>query len=108
MKRLLVCRGYKVLLAKNEEESVELLDGAKSKIDLILINQSELSDDVLAVGRRIRKDEHVAAAAPVIVIPFEFNHGKEGKDESVGDGDYKAYISDWNQLENLLAKVLAV
>ena len=102
---LLETIGYQVLVASTNRV-LALLAGGKFKIGLILINQGMLSDEVLAIGRRIRENEHVVASAPVVVLPFEFDRAMEGTDENVGNGDYKAYIGEWKQLGNLLANLL--
>ena len=106
IKQLLETSGYHVLFASNEKKSLALLSGSKFRVGLILINQRMLSDEVLAIGRRIREDEHVVASAPVVVLPFEFDHAMEGTDENMGNGDYKSYIGDWKQLGDLLASLL--
>lgn len=108
IKQLLETIGYQVVVASNEKKSLALLAGSKFKVGLILINQRMLSDEVLAIGRRIREDEHVVASAPVVVLPFEFDRAMEGTDEKVGNGDYKSYIGDWKQLGDLLASLLPI
>jgi response regulator RpfG family c-di-GMP phosphodiesterase len=106
IKQLLENIGYHVVVASNEKKSLALLAGSRFKVGLILINQHMLSDEVLAIGRRIREDEHVVASAPVVVLPFEFDHAMEGTDENMGNGDYKSYIEDWKQLGDLLGTLL--
>ena len=106
MKRFLEDLGYAVTLAINEEDSMRLVYGDQSKVQLILLNQKMLSDDALAAGRRIREHVNVPNSAPVIVLPFEFNKEFEGTDENMGGRDYKSYMTSEGQLENLLAGLL--
>ena len=106
MKRFLEDLGYAVELAINEEDSMRLVYGDQSKVQLILLNQKMLSDDALAAGRRIREHVNVPNSAPVIVLPFEFNKEFEGTDENMGGRDYKSYMTSERQLEDLLAGLL--
>ena len=106
MKRFLEDLGYAVTLAINEEDSMRLVYGDQSKVQLILLNQKMLSDDALAAGRRIREHVNVPNSAPVIVLPFEFNKEFEGTDENMGGRDYKSYMTSERQLEDLLAGLL--
>jgi DNA-binding response OmpR family regulator len=106
MKRFLEELGYTVALATDEDDSLRLIDMDHPKVQLILLNQKMLSDDALAVGRRIREHVSVPNSAPVIVLPFEFKTEFEGKDESMGGRDYKSYMTSEQQLEDLLAGLL--
>ena len=106
MKRFLEDLGYEVALATNEEDSMRLIHGDRTKVQLILLNQRMLSDDALAAGRRIRGHASVPNSAPVIVLPFEFSKEFEGTDENMGGRDYKSYMTSERQLEDLLAGLL--
>ena len=106
MKHFLENQGYHVALAFDENDSLRLISNSNLEIRLILINQRMLSDEALAVGRRIREHESVADSAPVVVIPFEFTKDLEGTNQSIGNGDYKSYIANGQQLEELLFQLL--
>jgi DNA-binding response OmpR family regulator len=106
MKSFLEDLGYAVALATNEDDSMRLILGDQTKVQLILLNQRMLSDDALAVGRRIREHVNVPNSAPVIVLPFEFRKELEGTDENMGGRDYKSYMTSEGQLEDLLAGLL--
>ena len=106
MKTFLEDLGYAVALATNEDDSMRLILGDQTRVQLILLNQRMLSDDALAVGRRIREHVNVPNSAPVIVLPFEFRKELEGTDENMGGRDYKSYMTSEGQLENLLAGLL--
>ena len=105
---LLEGRGYRVVVATNEDASVAAVLASPQQIGLILVDQMMSSDQALALGRRIRSYFSMAATVPVVVIPMEFTEEKEGSDESVGGRDYKAYLANYSQLENLLARLLGL
>ena len=105
---LLEGRGYRVVVATNEDASVAAVLASPLHIGLILVDQMMISDQALALGRRIRSYFSMAATVPVVVIPMEFTKEKEGSDESVGGRDYKAYLANYSQLENLLARLLGL
>lgn len=106
MRRFLEDLGYRVALATDEAASLRLVDADQTPIQLILLNQRMLSDDALAVGRRIREYLNGPKAIPVVVLPFEFTKALEGTDQNMGDGYYKSYMNTEQQLEDLLAGLL--
>jgi CheY-like chemotaxis protein len=103
---LLERRGFRVLIATDEQESNKLLDDPQFAVDLILVNQRMASDEALAAGRRIRQHGNLDSAVPIVVLPDEFNKDNEGQDQSVGGNDYKSYINDEEQLNALLDRLL--
>ncbi len=104
MRKFLEGLGYHILMAQKEKDALELLHDSGLPIDLILINQRVMSDDALATGRRIRDLGKISEQVPVVVIPHEFNDGKEGTDQRVGGNDHKTYMTSTDQLENLLKR----
>ncbi|HZI87579.1 MAG TPA: response regulator [Pyrinomonadaceae bacterium] len=106
MRRFLKDLGYRVALATDEADSLRLVDADQTEIQLILLNQRMLSDDALAVGRRIRECLDGPSRIPVVVLPFEFTKELEGTDQNMGDGYYKSYMNTEQQLEDLLAGLL--
>lgn len=106
MQRFLEDLGYRVALATNEADSLRLVDTDQTQIQLILLNQRMMSDDALAVGRRIREYVNGPNPIPVVVLPFEFTKELEGTDQNMGDGYYKSYMNTEQQLEDLLAGLL--
>ena len=106
MRRFLKDLGYRVALATDEADSFRLVDADQTEIQLILLNQRMLSDDALAVGRRIREYLDGPNPIPVVVLPFEFTKELEGTDQNMGDGYYKSYMNTEQQLEDLLAGLL--
>jgi DNA-binding response OmpR family regulator len=103
---LLERRGFRVLIATDEQESNKLLDDPQFAVDLILVNQRMASDEALAAGRRIRRHGKLDSAVPIVVLPDEFSKDNEGQDQSVGGNDYKSYINDEEQLDALLDRLL--
>jgi PleD family two-component response regulator len=107
LKRLLEKQGYHVVLAFDERDSMRLIGDKNLNIGLILIDQRMLSDEALAAGRRIRQHENVSESIPVVVIPFEFSREVEGTNERAGGSDYKSYMANGSQLEDLLTRLLS-
>lgn len=104
MRRFLEGLGYQILMAEQEKDALEVVQGWSSPIDLILINQRMISDEALTVGRRIRDLGEISEQVPVVVIPYEFSNGKEGTDQCVGGNDHKSYMTSTAQLGNLLQR----
>ena len=104
--KFLTTKGYRVVLAPNEQDSIKQIADSQFRIGLILVDQDMNSDEALAVGRRVRNHFRMGENIPVVVIPLEFREEMEGTDEGVGGRDYKTYLSNNQQLENLLHRLL--
>ena len=106
MAEFLNVRGYQVIQATNEADSIEESVKSKYQIELILIDQDLDSDEALAIGRRVRDHFKMGQEVPVIVLPAEFKKEMEGTDEDVGGLDCKSYLANGQQLEGLLSRLL--
>ena len=106
MTEFLNLRGYRVIEATNEADSIEESVKSGYQIELILIDQDLDSDDALAIGRRVRDHFKMGQEVPVVVLPAEFKKEMEGTDEGVGGLDCKSYLANGQQLEGLLNRLL--
>jgi two-component system response regulator MprA len=106
MTEFLHVRGYRVIEATNEADSIEEILKSGYRIGLILVDQDLNSDDALAIGRRLRDHFKMGEGVPVVVLPVEFKKEMEGTDEDVGGLDCKSYLANGQQLEGLLSRLL--
>jgi CheY-like chemotaxis protein len=106
MTEFLRSRGYRVIEATNEADSIAEIVKSEHQVGVILVDQNINSDDALAIGRRVRDHFKVGQAVPVVVFPAEFKKEMEGTNEAVGGRDYKSYLANGQQLEGLLSTLL--
>lgn len=107
LRRNLQKDGYRVLLALDEEDALERVDGGGVPADLVLIDLVDKSaDEVLQVGRRIREHAKYDGHTPLVVLAEKYGADVEGTDVNVGDNDWITYLEDREQLNNLLARLL--
>jgi DNA-binding response OmpR family regulator len=99
--------GYRVLLAIDEEDALDRVDGNSAQADLVLINLLGKSlEAVLAAGRRIREHAKYDGHTPLVVMAEKYGADLEGTDVNVGGNDWITYLEDHDQLKNLLASLL--
>ena len=101
IERLLKTDGYLVALARDELEAIE--SAQLMRPDLILVNWTGLSGEVLATGRRIREQSAVEDQIPVI---FWVEDIDEGEEVAVGGNVHLMRPDSFNQLRGLLARLL--
>ncbi|SRR6266496_410445 len=106
MVQFLRTRGYRVAWATNEQESILEITNSQLQFGLFLVDQKMKSEEALEIGRRLRAYVGTGKDIPVIVIPQEFSKEMEGRDEDLGEKDYKTYLTNGQQLENLLSRLL--
>lgn len=101
IERLLKADGYRVVLASDE------LEGIKSALltppDLILVNWTGLSGEVLAVVQRIRERAAVGDQIPVV---FWIEDIDEGEEVEIARNVFLTRPDSFNQLRGLLARLL--
>ncbi len=103
LRRMLIRDGYRVLMAIDEEDALERISyGLRPKV--ILLNQDGSTDDVLAIGVRIRAIGNLGGV-PIVVIASKFEASQEGENMSVGGNDYICYWEGHDQLKDLLTYV---
>src|SRR6266481_9602372 len=84
MAEFLNVRGYRVIQATNEADSIEESVKSEYQIELILIDQDLNSDDALAIGRRVRDHFKMGQEVPVVVLPAEFKKELRSEERRVG------------------------
>lgn len=103
LRRMLIRDGYRVLMAMDEEDALERISYGLHP-NVILLNQDGSTDDVLAMGVRIRAIGNLGGV-PIVVIAGKFDASQEGENMAVGVIDYICYWEGRNQLKDLLAQV---
>jgi DNA-binding response OmpR family regulator len=107
LKHNLQTDGYRVLLAIDEEDALERVNGTGTYADLVLVNLVGKSiEDALAAGRRIRTHAKYDGHTPLVVMAEKYGEDVEGTDVNVGSNDWVTYLEDHAQLKNLLARLL--
>ena len=108
LKHNLQTDGYRVLLALDEEDAYERVQGKGVYADLVLINLVGKSiEDALEIGRRIRAHAKYDGHTPLVVMAEKYGPDLEGTDVNVGGNDWITYPEDHEQLKNLLGHLLA-
>lgn len=107
LKHNLQTDGYRVVLALDEEDALERVNGNGFQADLLLVNLVDKSiEDVLNAGRRIRTHAKYDGHTPLVVMAEKYGADLEGTDVNVGSNDWVTYLEDHEQLKNLLARLL--
>ena len=108
LRRNLQKDGYHLMLAVDEADAFDRLEGGQAPPDLILINLvSKKPDEVLQVGRRIREHAKYDGQTPLVVMAEKYGLDLEGSDVNVGGNDWITYPEDAEQLHRLLARLTA-
>jgi CheY-like chemotaxis protein len=99
---LLKATGYRVVSAGAE---LEVLNTRPERPDLILVSGAELPNNVLVTVGRLRRGAAVGDDVPVVV--FCAQDIPEGEEVAIGGNVYLTNPDNFNQLRNLLARLLA-
>ena len=99
---LLKATGYRVALASTEREEID--STRLERPDLILVSGAALPDNVLVKVGRLRKEAAVGDEVPVVV--FCAQDITEGDEVAIGGNVYLTNPDNFNQLRNLLARLL--
>ena len=79
-------RGYRAIVALDEEDAIARTRNGHECPDLILLNQAGLTiDEFMNMGRRIRQDAGFPSGTPLVVMAERYGADMEGKDVRVGD-----------------------
>ncbi len=99
--------GYRVIVALDEEDALERVGDGQTHADLVLVNLvGKPIEEVLNIGRRIRKHAKYDGHTPLIVMAEKYGTDVEGTDTNVSGNDWITYLEEHNQLKNLLARLL--
>ncbi|HEV7842751.1 MAG TPA: response regulator [Pyrinomonadaceae bacterium] len=103
MRRLLEMSGYRVVEAVNGEQAVEV--ARRERPHLILMDLSLPILDGLAATRRIRQHEELRRV-PIIAVSAHDTSDFHADALAAGCNDYVTKPIDFEQLENLLSRLL--
>jgi len=101
IEKLLKADGYRIALARDELEAIE--SAQLTRPDLILVNWTGLSGEVLAIVRRIRERLSFGDQIPVV---FWIEDIDEGEEVEVAGNVFLTRPDSFNQLRGLLARLL--
>ena len=101
IERLLKADGYRVVLARDDVAEIE--SAQLTRPDLILVNWTGLTAQVLAIVRRIRERSAVGDQIPVVFWIEDIN---EGEEVEVAGNVFLTRPDSFNQLRGLLARLL--
>ena len=99
---LLKANGYRVALASDEREAINIT--RLERPDLILVSGSALPDNVRVKAGHIRKGAGVVDNVPVVV--FCAQDIPEGEEVAIGGNVFLTNPDNFNQLRSLLARLL--
>jgi len=102
IERLLVGDGYRVALARDEEDGIQ--SARRQRPDLILVSLAGSPREVIVSARRIRENAAIDEDVPVVV--FCVQEIAEGDEVAIGKNVHIARPDNFNQLRSLLARLL--
>jgi DNA-binding response OmpR family regulator len=102
IERLLMVDGYRLALARDEQDGIE--SAQRQRPDLILVSLGGLPRDVIVSARRIRDSAAIGEDVPVVVFCVE--EIAEGDEVAIGKNVHVARPDNFNQLRGLLARLL--
>jgi chemosensory pili system protein ChpA (sensor histidine kinase/response regulator) len=102
IEKLLTTDGYRVSLARDEQDAIE--NALRTRPDLILVSLAGASPDVIFSARKIREHGDVGEQVPVVVFCVE-GIG-EGDEVAIGQNVHLTRPDNFNQLRSLLARLL--
>jgi CheY-like chemotaxis protein len=99
---LLKATGYRVAGARDEQCAVE--SARRKRPNLILVCLGGLPRDVIVAARHIREQAELGEAVPVVI--FCTAAVSEGDEVAIGQNVYVTCPDNFDQLRNLLARLL--
>jgi CheY-like chemotaxis protein len=102
IERLLMVDGYRVALARDEQDGIE--SARRQRPDLILVSLAGLPRQVIVSARRIRERAAIGEDVPVVV--FCVDEIAEGDEVAIGENVHVTRPDNFNQLRSLLARLL--
>jgi len=102
IEKLLMVDGYRVALARDEQDGIE--SAQRQRPDLILVSLAGSPREVIVSARRIRESAAIGEDVPVVV--FCFVEIAEGDEIAIGKNVHVARPDNFNQLRSVLARLL--
>ena len=102
IKKLLLADGYRIALARDEQDGIE--SARRQRPDLILVSLAGLPREVIGSARRIRQTAAIGEDVPVVVFCVE--EIAEGDEVAIGANVHVTRPDNFNQLRSLLARLL--
>jgi CheY-like chemotaxis protein len=102
IERLLTADGYRVALARDEEDGID--SARRQRPDLILVSLAGLPREVIVSARRIRESAAIGEDVPVVIFCVE--EIAEGDEVAIGRNVHVSRPDNFNQLRSLLARLL--
>jgi CheY-like chemotaxis protein len=101
IEKLLNADGYRVALARDEEDAAE--SAQRQRPDLILVSLAGLQSEVVVTARRIRER---AGIGNIPVVVFCIGDINEGDEIAIGGNMHVTRPDNFNQLRSLLTRLL--
>ena len=102
MEKLLIADGYRVSLARDEEDAIENVQ--QKCPDLILVSLPSSPNEVILAASRIRKGADAGEQMPVVI--FCIDGIGEGDEIAIGQNIHLTLPDNFNQLRGLLGRLL--
>ena len=102
IKEMLTSDGYRVYAARDERDAAD-----KARLNsphLMLVSLEGEAADIIVAASRIRASAGLDDDLPIII--FCVGEIKEGSETAVGDNIYLAHPDNFNQLRDLIARLL--
>ena len=103
MEKLLIADGYRITLARDEQDAIE--SAQRARPDLILVSLAGLPREVILSARNIRQRARIGELVPVVV--FCIAEIGEGEEVAIGRNVYITCPDNFNPLRGLLARLLS-
>jgi CheY-like chemotaxis protein len=102
IKKLLLADGYRIALARDEQDGIE--SARQQRPDLILVSLAGLPREVIGSARRIREQAAIGEDVPVVV--FCIDEIAQGDEVAIGENVHVTRPDNFDQLRSLLARLL--
>jgi len=102
IERLLTADGYRIALARDEQDGIE--SARRQRPDLILVSLAGIPREVILSARRIRESAAIGEDVPVVV--FCIDEIDQGDEVAIGENVHVTRPDNFNQLRSLLARLL--
>jgi DNA-binding response OmpR family regulator len=101
--------GYRVIVARDEEDALGRVEGGGVPADLVLVNLvGKSAEEALGLGRRVRERAKYDGRTPLVVMPERYGKDVEGTEANVAENDWVFYLGEEpDQLKNFLARLTA-